>query len=226
MSVPGHISIGAGKNNNLWYTNVCFKKSIMTDQTILKEASAPLPTKYGNFTISVYKDDSGVEHLVLTKNIHPDVMPLVRIHSSCMTGDVFGSLRCDCGPQLEHAMKLLGEQESSVLIYLNQEGRGIGILNKIKAYALQDQGLDTVEANEKLGFPADSRDYHAAASILQELGISKIRLLTNNPDKVEQLTKYGITVDERVPLEISPNEYNHKYLETKKQKLHHELHLV
>lgn len=199
---------------------------VIHKEDILKESSASLPTKYGTFTISIYKDDNGTEHVVLTKNLQKDKPMFVRIHSSCMTGDIFGSLRCDCGPQLEHSMKLLGEQESGLLIYLHQEGRGIGLRNKIKAYALQDQGLDTVEANEKLGFPADARHYDAAAAILQELGITDIRLLTNNPDKVEQLTKYGIKVVERVPLEIPPNTYNHKYLETKKQKLHHELHLV
>jgi len=143
-----------------------------------------------------------------------------------MTGDVFGSLRCDCGPQLEKAMKLLEENDNSLLIYLNQEGRGIGLLNKIKAYALQDKGLDTVEANEELGFPADSRNYKAAAAILHELHITKIKLLTNNPDKVEQLKSYGIEVVEMLPLEIAPNAFDKKYLETKKQKLHHKLKLV
>jgi 3,4-dihydroxy 2-butanone 4-phosphate synthase/GTP cyclohydrolase II len=204
-----------------------FDQASTEPEILTKEvANAKLPTKHGNFTISVYQDEKGLEHILLAKNVLPGKPLLVRIHSSCMTGDIFGSLRCDCGPQLAKSLELLGKSENGLLIYLNQEGRGIGLLNKIKAYALQDEGLDTVEANEKLGLPVDSRNYKTAATILQELGITNIRLLTNNPDKVEQLTKYGITVDERLPLEIPPNTYNHKYLETKKQKLHHELHLV
>ncbi|HVA97230.1 MAG TPA: GTP cyclohydrolase II [Candidatus Acidoferrales bacterium] len=200
--------------------------NVNPQKTVLKEADATLPTKYGNFDISIYRDDKGIEHLVLSKNVQQDKPILVRIHSSCMTGDIFGSLRCDCGPQFQQAMELLGKSESGILIYLNQEGRGIGLLNKIKAYKLQDKGFDTVEANEELGFPADTRDYRSAADILQELHISKIRLITNNPDKEKQLKKYGITVIDIIPLEVLPNAYNKKYLETKKQKLHHKLNLV
>lgn len=168
--------------------------------------------------MTVYKDETGKDHLVLSKNLDKEKEVLVRIHSSCETGDVFGSLRCDCGPQLDHAMKKIAENDSGVLIYLNQEGRGIGLFNKIKTYALQDEGLDTVEANEKLGFPADMRDYHLAAAILNDLAITKIALITNNPDKEKQLAAYGIEVVKRVPLEIEPNKYNKKYLQTKKGK--------
>lgn len=200
--------------------------SAKPEKIVIKETSASLPTKYGNFGVSIYKDEMGVDHIVLGKDVRPEEPVLVRLHSSCMTGDVFGSLRCDCGPQLEQSMKLLEENDNSLLIYLNQEGRGIGLLNKIKAYALQDKGLDTVEANEELGFPADARSYMAAAAILRELQIPKIKLLTNNPDKVKQLTAAGIEVVEVVPLEIAPNEFDKKYLETKKQKLHHTLKLV
>ena len=196
-----------------------------TDPKFTK-SEAFLPTRYGNFTVTIYHDEKGLDHLVLSKNFDSEKAVLVRIHSSCETGDIFGSLRCDCGPQLDHAMKLIQKNDSGVLLYLNQEGRGIGLFNKIKTYALQDQGLDTVEANEKLGFPADLRDYHLAASILTDLGISKIKLITNNPDKEAQLAQYAIEVVERIPLEIEPNKYNKKYLETKKQKLHHKLTLV
>jgi len=151
---------------------------------------------------------------------------LVRIHSSCHTGDIFGSFRCDCGPQLEHALKLIEKNGSGVLLYLSQEGRGIGLFNKIKAYALQDEGLDTVEANERLGFAPDMRDYHVAAAILEDLQISSIDLLTNNPNKEKQLAELGIAINKRIPLEIPPNEYDKRYLQTKKEKLHHKLTLV
>ena len=190
------------------------------------KTEAPLPTKYGDFVIRVYKEDSGTEHIALIKNLNPQKPVLVRLHSSCHTGDIFGSFRCDCGPQLDQALKLIGKNGSGVLLYLNQEGRGIGLFNKIKAYALQDQGLDTVEANARLGFAPDMRDYHIAAAMLEDLKIGKINLLTNNPDKEKQLAEYGIEVAKRVPLEIPPNEFDKKYLQTKKEKLHHKLTLV
>jgi 3,4-dihydroxy 2-butanone 4-phosphate synthase/GTP cyclohydrolase II len=192
----------------------------------LTKNQAFLPTRYGNFIVTVYKDETDKDHLVLSKNLEKEKEVLVRIHSSCETGDVFGSLRCDCGPQLDHAMKKIAENDSGVLVYLNQEGRGIGLFNKIKTYALQDEGLDTVQANEQLGFPADMRDYHLAAAILKDLEITKISLITNNPDKEKQLAEYGIKVVKSIPLEIEPNRYNRKYLQTKKQKLHHKLTLV
>ena len=191
-----------------------------------KKAEAPLPTKYGNFIIRIYKENSGIENIALIKNLNPDEPVLVRVHSSCHTGDIFGSFRCDCGPQLEHALQLIENNGSGVLLYLNQEGRGIGLFNKIKAYALQDEGLDTVEANERLGFAPDARDYHVAAAMLEEMNISQVELLTNNPNKEKQLAEYGITVAKRIPLEIPPNKFDKKYLETKKVKLHHKLTVV
>jgi 3,4-dihydroxy 2-butanone 4-phosphate synthase / GTP cyclohydrolase II len=200
------------------------KKHTIKPQFTKTEAS--LPTKYGNFFIRIYKEDTGDEHTALIKNLNLQEPVLVRIHSSCRTGDVFGSLRCDCGPQLDHAMKLIEKNGSGVLLYLNQEGRGIGLFNKIKAYALQDEGLDTVQANERLGFAPDPRDYHIAAAILEDLKISEIDLLTNNPNKEKQLAEFGIQVIQRIPLEIPPNEFDKKYLLTKKEKLHHKLTLV
>ncbi len=190
------------------------------------KSEATLPTKYGDFLIQIYKEETGKEHSVLIKNLTQQNPVLVRIHSSCRTGDVFGSLRCDCGPQLDHALKYIEKNGSGLLLYLNQEGRGIGLFNKIKAYALQDQGLDTVEANERLGFAPDPRDYHIASAILEDLNVSKIELLTNNPDKEKQLAEYGITVTKRIPLEIAPNKFDKRYLKTKKEKLHHKLTLV
>ena len=190
------------------------------------KAEAFLPTKYGKFTVIAYREQSGSEHLVVYKNINSQEPVLVRVHSSCQTGDVFGSLRCDCGPQFEQAMKLIVKNGGGICIYLNQEGRGIGLFNKIKAYALQEQGFDTVEANEQLGFPADTRHYDIAAAILKDLAVTKIRLITNNPDKEEQLRKKGVEIVELIPLEIPPNEFDKKYLLTKKQKLHHKLTVV
>lgn len=150
---------------------------------------------------------------------------MVRLHSECFTGDVLGSLRCDCGPQLHEAMRRIEENGSGIIIYLRQEGRGIGLENKLKAYSLQEHGYDTVEANEKLGFAPDERRYDQAIKILHQLGVSKINLLTNNPDKIEQLQLGDIEINERLPLEIAPNRYDANYLITKKNKFHHLLHL-
>lgn len=185
--------------------------------------SAILPTEYGTFKISVYQG----EHTVLIKGANLSIEPvLVRIHSQCLTGDTFLSLRCDCRQQLHQSMKLIQKEDRGVIIYLNQEGRGIGLANKIKAYALQDSGLDTVEANKKLGLEADPRNYKIAAQILKYLKISKISLLTNNPDKENQIKRYGITVVNCIPLEVIPNRNNKNYLQTKKNKLGHKLSLV
>ncbi len=189
---------------------------------IRRKETANLPTEYGGFTAIVYEDNEGLHHIALVKGDISKKDVLVRVHSECLTGDVLHSLRCDCRQQLEKSLKLIAKQ-GGVLVYLRQEGRGIGLLNKIKAYSLQDDGLDTVEANEKLGFKADMRDYSIGVQILADLGLKRIRLLTNNPKKIEGLGKYSIKIVERVPLIIKPNTINKKYLEAKKEKLGHYL---
>lgn len=189
---------------------------------IRRKETAKLPTEYGDFDVIVYESDEGLHHVALIKGNINKKDVLVRVHSECLTGDVLHSLRCDCRQQLDKALKLIGK-EGGVLVYLRQEGRGIGLLNKIKAYSLQDRGLDTVEANEKLGFKGDMRDYTIGVQILADLGLKRIRLMTNNPMKIEGLEKYGIEIVERVPLIIKPNTTNKKYLEAKKKKLGHYL---
>ncbi|MBC8230970.1 bifunctional 3,4-dihydroxy-2-butanone-4-phosphate synthase/GTP cyclohydrolase II [bacterium] len=183
-----------------------------------------LQTMYGEFALHVYESIlDGEDHLALVKGDVSHGRPvLVRVHSQCLTGDVFGSLRCDCGEQLENAMMMIENAGEGVLVYMRQEGRGIGLMNKLRAYQLQDEeGLDTVEANEKLGFPADLRDYGIGAQILVDLGVKKMRLITNNPKKVTSLSGYGLEVVEQVPTETRPNEFNRRYLETKRMKLGH-----
>ena len=185
-------------------------------------AQAGLPTRYGTFEMFVYDAPDHKEHVALTLGAIDGGGPvLVRAHSECLTGDVFGSSRCDCGEQLDESLRFLQEQGRGVLLYLRQEGRGIGLAKKISAYALQEQGLDTVEANHVLGLPEDMRDYRVAAEMLLDLGVRRARLLTNNPAKIEGLERYGVEVVERVPLGISPNPSNLAYLQTKREKMGH-----
>ena len=198
------------------------------ESIVEKGEMVDMPTEHGHFKLIPFRQKSnGLEHVALVKGEwNDDEAVLVRVHSSCATGDIFGSYRCDCGPQLHKAMELIEKEGKGVVVYLNQEGRGIGLMNKMKAYKLQEDGMDTVEANLCLGFKADERDYGVGASILHELGVKKMRLLTNNPQKRIGLTGYGLTVVENVPIEIEPNKYNRFYLHTKKDRMGHELHNV
>ena len=184
------------------------------------ESDAMLPTESGNFRVRITVDQ-GKEHSLLYTGLNSTTIPLVRIHSECLTGDAFGSLKCDCGPQLNHAMETIQSEGSGAIVYLRQEGRGIGLHAKIKAYALQDQGMDTLDANLALGHPADGRDYSIAARILLENGIDKVRLMTNNPHKIEGLEKNGVKVVERIPHITGVRDENKHYLETKGRRMGH-----
>ena len=195
------------------------------DKLVSIAAETKLPTKFGEFRIIIFKNEvDHKEHLMIVKgDVRGKCDVLMRIHSECLTGDVFGSHRCDCGEQLENALRCIEEQGEGIVIYMRQEGRGIGLTNKIKAYTLQDQGYDTVEANVKLGFPPDMREYSLAAQMLRELDVKSVKLLTNNPEKKEDLERWGITVSKRVPIVIKANSINAKYLSTKKEKMRHML---
>ena len=198
---------------------------LRTDSLIEELVRVDMPTAFGHFTLVAFKEKlSGAEHLALVKGSwQPNEPVLTRVHSSCFTGDILSSLRCDCGEQLHNAMRKIEQEGKGVIVYMNQEGRGIGLINKLKAYQLQEQGLDTVEANLQLGFGMDDRDYGVGAQILRYLGITQLRLLSNNPRKRAGLKGYGLEVTEVLPIETSPNSYNLKYLETKRDKLGHDI---
>lgn len=194
---------------------------------IEKGEEVDMPTQYGHFRLVPFRQTSnGLEHMALIKGTwEPEEPVLVRVHSSCATGDILGSMRCDCGEQLHKAMQMIEKEGKGVVVYMQQEGRGIGLMNKIAAYKLQEKGLDTVEANVHLGFKPDERDYGCGAQILRELGVRKMRLMTNNPTKRVGLEAYGLEIVENVPIEIVPNKYDYKYLQTKKERMGHNLHL-
>jgi 3,4-dihydroxy 2-butanone 4-phosphate synthase/GTP cyclohydrolase II len=200
-----------------------------TESFVHRAAQTVIPTEHGDeFTIIAFENDvDDLLHIALVKgDIDPETPVLVRVHSECMTGDIFGSLRCDCGDQLHRAMAMMNDEGSGVVVYLRQEGRGIGLVNKLKAYELQrKEGLDTVEANRELGFKDDLRDYGVGAQILRQLGVRKMRLLTNNPKKMVGLEGYGLSIEEQIPIEVAPNEFNRCYLECKKLKMGHTLDL-
>ena len=198
---------------------------LRTESLIEEEVRVKMPTRYGEFELIAYKQvTTGEVHMALKKgDWKKDEPVLVRVHSSCMTGDILGSLRCDCGEQLHHALEIIEAEGKGLVLYMNQEGRGIGLINKLKAYKLQEDGMDTVEANIHLGFGMDERDYGVGAQILRELGITKMKLMSNNPKKRAGLLGYGLEVTETVPIEIKPNEHNEKYLFTKRDKLGHEI---
>lgn len=199
---------------------------LLSTETLIEEGvKVQMPTKYGNFELIAFKQiNSGEIHMALKKGEWTKDEPvLVRVHSSCVTGDILHSLRCDCGEQLHASMQMVEKEGKGLILYMNQEGRGIGLMNKLKAYKLQEEGLDTVEANLELGFKMDERDYGVGAQILRQLGICKLRLITNNPRKRAGLSGYGLEVVENVPIEIHPNPHNETYLKTKRDKLGHDI---
>ena len=200
----------------------------LKNETLVEMGSmVDMPTQYGHFKLIPFKQkNNGLEHFALIKGEwKADELVLVRVHSSCATGDILGSMRCDCGEQLHKAMNMIEQEGKGVLIYMQQEGRGIGLMNKIAAYKLQEEGLDTVDANVHLGFQVDERDYGCGAQMLMKLGVHKMRLLTNNPTKRVGLESYGLEIVENVPIEVTPNEYDYKYLKTKQERMGHLLHL-
>jgi 3,4-dihydroxy 2-butanone 4-phosphate synthase/GTP cyclohydrolase II len=201
---------------------------LKTESLVEMGEKVNMPTAYGNFKLIPFRQlSNGQEHVALIKGEWEKDEPiLVRVHSSCMTGDIFGSMRCECGEQLHKAMQLIEKEGKGVIVYMNQEGRGIGLMNKIKAYKLQEEGLDTVDANLHLGFDADERDYGVGAQILREVGVTKIRLMSNNPVKRIGLEAYGLSIVENIPIEVATNPYNAFYMQTKKTKMGHNLKYV
>ena len=225
--VPSLIEIAKKFDLKIVSIEDLIKYRVEHESLIQEQVSVHMPTEFGDFQLRAFKDTSNdQDHLVLTKGTWDKDEPvLVRVHSSCLTGDIFGSCRCDCGPQLHKAMEVIEKEGKGAIVYMNQEGRGIGLLNKLKAYKLQEEGLDTYEANEKLGFKADERDYGIGAQIIRSIGISKMRLMSNNPKKRTGLIGYGLEIVENVGLEIASNVHNQHYLETKRDKMGHNLKL-
>ena len=220
--------IEIAKENNLKIISIkdLIEYRLKQESLVDKGEEVDMPTAHGHFRLIPFRQKSnGLEHIALIKGEWNEDEPvLVRVHSSCMTGDIFGSQRCDCGAQLHQAMKLIDEAGKGVIVYLNQEGRGIGLMNKMRAYKLQEEGMDTVDANLCLGFKADERDYGVGAEILRQVGVHKMRLITNNPVKRIGLESYGLTITENVGIEIEPNSYNSRYLHTKAERMGHTLH--
>ncbi|MEN9987853.1 MAG: hypothetical protein RLZZ585_892 [Bacteroidota bacterium] len=225
--VPSLIEIAKKFDLKIVSIEDLIKYRVEHESLIEEQVSVHMPTEFGDFQLRAFKDTSNdQDHLVLTKGTWTKDEPvLVRVHSSCLTGDIFGSCRCDCGPQLHKAMEVIEKEGKGAIVYMNQEGRGIGLLNKLKAYKLQEEGLDTYEANEKLGFKADERDYGIGAQIIRSIGISKMRLMSNNPKKRTGLIGYGLEIVENVALEVASNVHNQHYLETKRDKMGHNLKL-
>jgi 3,4-dihydroxy 2-butanone 4-phosphate synthase / GTP cyclohydrolase II len=221
--VPQLLKIAEQFNLKIITVRALIEYRIRREKLVQRVVSTKIPSQYGEFRMFLYRSQTdSKDHIALVKgDISPEKPTLVRVHSECLTGDVFGSLRCDCHAQLVASMERVEMEGHGIVLYMRQEGRGIGLLNKLKAYNLQDEGLDTVEANEELGFRADLRDYGIGAQILRDLGVGKMRLLTNNPKKIIGLTGYGLEVVERIPLEIHPNQHNERYLTTKRDKLGH-----
>ncbi|WP_026464145.1 bifunctional 3,4-dihydroxy-2-butanone-4-phosphate synthase/GTP cyclohydrolase II [Adhaeribacter aquaticus] len=223
--LPDLVEVAKRFNLKLITIKDLIKYRLQAESLITREIAVELPTEFGNFDLYAFTQRSnGAKHLALVKGSWEEGEPvLARVHSSCVTGDIFGSCRCDCGPQLHKAMQMIEEEGKGIIVYMNQEGRGIGLLNKLRAYKLQEQGLDTVEANLELGFRMDERDYGVGAQILRDLGVCKMRLISNNPKKRTGLIGYGLEVVENVPIEIAPNQHNQSYLTTKRDKLGHDI---
>jgi len=223
--LPDLVKIAGKFDMKLISVRDLIKYMLKRESLVEKGEEVNMPTKYGHFRLIPFMQKSnGLEHIALIKGAWEKDEPiLVRVHSSCMTGDIFGSKRCECGEQLHKAMEMIEKEGKGVIVYMNQEGRGIGLMNKIRAYKLQENGMDTVDANLHLGFDADERDYGVGAEILRELGVTKMRLMTNNPVKRIGLEAYGLTIVENIPLEIAPNPYNEFYMKTKKERMGHNL---